>query len=130
MKTSEPGDRLVFLRRRGWKGPVIAVLLVPSIVTLMPLPASADAAVTLNTHGDSHIFPSWAFNGTTTLCVKSLDPNNDGKISIIAGAGHEDVWVKTGSPTCIERHWGGVKVGVTNTRDDMAKPVPVSVWTH
>ena len=82
------------------------------------------AAVELGTGGQSTTFPTWVGAGTTTLWVQNLGDSNAGRVSVNAGAHGETVDVGPGASTSIERQWGGVQIGVTNTGQTSVK-----VWT-
>jgi hypothetical protein len=74
--------------------------------------------------GQGTTFPSWAFGGTTTLWVKNEDGAYGGQASVNAGAGAEYVDVAPGDASSIQRQWGGIMVGVTNSGR-----TSLTVWT-
>jgi hypothetical protein len=71
----------------------------------------------------STTFPTWAGGGTTTLWVRNKE-NKEGQVSVNAGNGHEYVNVSPNDTTSIQRQWGGIIIGVTNSGQ-----TAVEVWT-
>ena len=83
----------------------------------------------LDAAGNNVSFPTWAFGKSTKLCVRSLDPNNYGAVTVQCGdAAAEQLGCGGGQSNCIDREWGGAYVNVVNSRNDMT--VPVDVWTE
>lgn len=39
----------------------------------------------LDAAGNNVSFPTWAFGKSTKLCVRSLDPNNYGAVTVLIG---------------------------------------------
>lgn len=39
----------------------------------------------LDAAGNNVSFPTWAFSKSTKLCVRSLDPNNYGAVTVLIG---------------------------------------------
>lgn len=92
------------------------------------LPASAAGPNRLNRAGNWVKYPTWLFP-STKLCIRSLDPNHWGSVTVQAeDAAPEELGTGGGATNCIDRKWGGKFVFVTNSRKDIT--VPVQVWTE
>jgi hypothetical protein len=91
------------------------------------LPAAAAGPNFLNHAGSNHTYPTW-YARHTKLCIRSLDPNHWGKVTIKAGLQQEELGTGGGATNCIDRHWVGIRINVTNSRHDLT--VPVQVWTE
>lgn len=84
---------------------------------------------TLDTAGKSASFPTWHAPKQTRFLVQSMDPNNGAVVTIDVGSnGRETVETGPGGTTYIDRSWAGLRMTVTNTRNDIR--VPVKVWTE
>ena len=73
--------------------------------------------------GESKTFPTWEGGKKTQLCI-NYESGDTGSVKINAGAKQEIVSTKKGAPTCIQRKWGGIKIGVTSQ-----SPGGMIVWT-
>jgi hypothetical protein len=73
--------------------------------------------------GQSTTFPTWEGGKSTKLCV-NYESGGVGSVKINAGAKQEIVSNKSGKPTCIQRKWGGIRIGVTSQ-----SPGSTIVWT-
>lgn len=96
-------------------------------VTSATLPALAAGPNHLGAAGSNQTYPTW-YARSTKLCIRSLDPNNWGKVTIKAGLAEEELGTGGGATNCIDRQWMGIRINVTNSRHDMT--VPVQVWTE
>lgn len=110
------------------KGKLTAIIAGTMLaVTGTTLPASAAGPNLLNNPGDTVFYSTWLFV-STKLCVRSLDPNHWGSVTVQVGkAAPEQLGTGGGATNCIDRRWGSEKVYVTNSRRDIR--VPVLVWT-
>jgi len=76
-------------------------------------------------------FPTWTFWGVTHVLLENLAPVVT-TMGFQAGAGHEDAFLAPtgaiGSIKDVARQWAGIWVHVTNTSQDPASLVRVSVW--
>jgi hypothetical protein len=73
--------------------------------------------------GESTTFPTWCCGGTTTLWVENLG-DEKGQVSVNAGAEHEYINLNAREKKYIQRQWGGIVIGVTNSGSTTVK-----VWT-
>lgn len=74
--------------------------------------------------GQSTTFPTWEGGKSTQFCVNYEAGASEGSVKINAGANQEIVSTKKGTPTCIQRKWGGIRIGVTSQ-----SPGSMIVWT-
>lgn len=107
----------------------LTAMIVGTMLTVIgaPLPASAAGPDQLSAAGSNQTYPTW-YARHTKLCIRSLDPNHWGKVTIKAGWAQEELGTGGGATNCIDRHWAGMRISVTNSRHDMT--VPVQVWTE
>ena len=110
---------------------VKAVFFCIAALIFAPFPCRADGPFILDFPGKSHDFPTWGFGAKTTLCIKSLNHEHDGKVRINVGAAQEDLDTnnKSGNAVCIQRDWQTMKARVTNITD-IQKPISLEVWTY
>ncbi len=98
-------------------------LILGNFISLaFPNAAKASDPVRLGL-GQSTTFLTWEGGKSTQLCI-NYESGGEGSVKINAGAKQEIVSTKTGKPTCIERKWGGIKIGVTSQ-----SPGSMIVWT-
>ena len=99
-----------------------SLTLFTFISLALPNAARSSSPVRL-TLGQSKTFPTWEGGKSTQLCI-NYESGGEGSVKINAGAKQEIVSTKTGAPTCIQRKWGGIKIGVTSQ-----SPGSMIVWT-
>ena len=98
-----------------------SLLLFTAISLTFPSSARASDPVILET-GKTTTFPTWEGSKNTRLCIVGM--GGDTFVQINAGAQQESLSTGNGQTTCIQRSWGGIIIGVTNSGLSLVK-----VWT-
>ena len=97
-----------------------SLVLFTAILLTFPNSASASKPVNLSV-GESKTFPTWEGRKKTELCIVGMV---GASVKINAGAQQESLPIGNGRRTCIQRSWGGIKIGVTNSGQ-----LGILVWT-
>jgi hypothetical protein len=102
-----------------------SLLLFTFISLAFPNAASASKPDYLGA-GESKTFPTWEGGKKTQLCIlyRGGPRERIGSVKINAGGTQEIVSNGGGSSTCIQRKWGGIKIGVTSQSEGV-----IQVWT-
>ena len=77
--------------------------------------------------GQHHSFATRVAPHPTFMNIHNVSEKYVANYKIVAGAESEDGSVQPGATVTLERYWGGVRVGITNTSEENSPQIVV--WT-